>query len=435
MRRVVLPLLLAAATACDDPAAPARPPAPAERVILITCDTLRADRLGCYGYDRPVSPNLDAFARQATLYESAWSSAPLTSPALSSLMTGLLPQELGVTDDNRQFMPASVETLAEAVSAAGLPTGAVVSNWVLRRPDPADGDVGLPQGFDEFDDRMTHREANRRKFFDRLAPETADAAIAWLEQRLAADEERFFLWVHFQDPHGPYTAPDEYVQELARPPDDEPPLRLGSSGKGFGQLPKYQALGDERRPSVYRDRYDAEIRYFDEHVGRLLQWLSERGLTDDALIVVTADHGESLGEHDFWFCHGENVHREVVRVPLIVRFPRRAPGAGPAAGARRSELVGHLDLFPTVLAALGLPPRPLRGRSLLEPAAPPGRVLSQGLGAPGDPKEWHGLTDGRWHLVVQAGQPPRLYDLESDAKEQRDVAGEQAQRVAELERL
>jgi len=434
--RLALLAATALACGCGEPQAPA----PARRVILITCDTLRADRLGAYGYGRPTTPNLDAFAGQAVLFELAYTSAPVTDPALSSLMTGRLPDEIGVAGGNRLFMPASVETLAELASAAGLPTGAVVSNWVLRRPEPAYGDVGLPQGFDHYDDRMTEPELNRDFAAERDAPDTTDAAIAWLSARRDRGEDRFLFWVHYQDPHGPYTPPEPIAQRFASPPGDEPPLALSTTVYGQGAIPSYQALGGERRPGVYRDRYDAEVAYIDEHVGRLLDWLREQQWWDDSLIVFTADHGEALGEHDSWFCHGENAYAEAVRVPLIVRFPRMAAAdavanaaTSAATAGRRAELVGHIDLFPTVVEALGLPARAARGRSLFQ-SWPGSRLLVQTLSEPGRPCRWHGLTDGRWRLVTHEGSPSQLFDLAADPREEHDLAAARPEIVAEMER-
>jgi arylsulfatase len=423
----LLPLLAALSCAEGPSAGPPR----AARVILITCDTLRADRLGLYGYERPVSPHLDAFARQAVVYEEAYASAPVTGPSLSSLMSGRLPDEIGVLGGNRQFMPAAVETLAEHARQAGLTTAAVVSNWVLRRPDRGAEGVGLVQGFDHYDDRMTHRETNRN-FFDRTAPETTDAALEWVDGQLAADDERFFLWVHYQDPHGPYTPPEEFIERFSRPPaDDEPLLPLGEDVKGRGQIPSYQVLGNERRADVYRDRYDAEIAWFDEHLGRLLDGLEERGLLEDALFVFTADHGESLGEHDYWFCHGETVYRELMRVPLVVRFP--AGQEPPGGGARRDAAVaGHLDLYPTVLEALGRPTSGGLGLSLWSGARPARRPIVHSLGLPGTPKRWFGLSDGRWRLVVDEGRPAQLFDVAADPGELQDLAAAEPQRTAEL---
>ncbi|MGQ0553909.1 MAG: sulfatase [Planctomycetota bacterium] len=427
----------------DDAAPPPKPSPKARRVLLISCDTLRADRLGVYGYSRPTSPRLDEFARSAVVFDEAYATAPHTGPALSSLMTGRLPDELGVAGGNHYLMPEAAESLAELAQQAGWPTAAVVSNWVLRKPEASLGAVGLPQGFQHYDDRMTAAELNRTDNFDRLAPDTTDAALAWLEQRRAAAEDQFFLWVHYQDPHGPYTPPPEYhahIAEgalhaaLAAGTADEPTVAAGRTNKGKGQIPAYQVLGEERRPSVYRERYDAEIAFFDAALGSLLDWLEQAGWLDEALVIFTADHGESLGEHGYWFCHGENLHREVVRVPLIVRFPRPLGAEGapnlsaatPLAGRR--PLASHLDLFPTVLEAFGLPARATAGRSLFGADESAPRALVHTLGKPGTKRRWEGLSDGRYRLLMEA-QIPRLYDLVADPEELRDIAGSEPERV------
>ena len=400
-------------------------PAPARRVILITCDTLRADRLGTYGYGRGTSPRLDALAEGAAVFEEAYATAPMTQPSVSSLMTGRLPEHVGVIGGNLRRIPSEVETLAERLRSEGIATAAIVSNWVLRRaPKPA-GDVGVQQGFEHFDDRMESRELNRAAF-ERRAPDTTDAALAWLESADAS--EPFFLWVHYQDPHGPYAPPAGLARKFATDAGDEPELTLGDSVLGRGQLPSYQVLGDERRPSVYRDLYDAEIRAFDRALGRLLGALRERGLLEDALVILTADHGESLGEHDYWFCHGENLHREVVRVPLIVR----PPSGSSAPRGRVAQVATLVDVWPTVLEAFGLDPGPTLGRSLLAPL-PEGRLVGQSLLPRGKRAKWWAIGDGRWRVVWDDRDPaPRLFDVRDDPFEENDLAAKEPERAQRM---
>ncbi|MSR61527.1 MAG: hypothetical protein EXS08_03640 [Planctomycetes bacterium] len=392
------------------------PSAPPRAVVLVTCDTLRADRLGCYGYERETSPNLDALAREALVFEAAWSTAPLTGPALSALLTGRMPEELGLSD-NRNVLSGAATTLAERLSAAGIDTAAVVSNWVLRKRADLP-EAGVQQGFAAFDDRMTAREPARPDLKERLAPDTTDAALAWLD---AHDARRpFFLWVHYQDPHGPYTPPADCLAALARAPTDEPELAVGPDEKGRGALPKYQVVDAERRPEVYRARYDAEIRFFDREFGRLLEGLRARGVLDSALLVFTADHGESLGERGYYFSHGQHLHRELVQVPLVVRAPGgvRAPG-------RMAAPASHLDLFPTTLAFFGLDSGPTRGRDLLAGALPAERVVPQFLrGA------WS--ASGAHERVLLEDGALRLYDLARDPHEEHDLAAEQPARAQEL---
>ena len=426
--------LLACAAACGGESGG---PPPVERVILLSCDTLRADRLGFAGYARDTSPNLDALARTSVVFDAAYSTAPMTQPAVSSLLTGRLPADVGAVPGNRVLLPAEVETLAEALDAEGFATAAVVSNWILRRREDAPG-VGVGQGFAHFDDAMPDREGNRG-MYQRDAAATTDAALGWLAAR---PSERFFLWVHYQDPHGPYDPPAEHAQALVRTPAaDEAPLGVRERGAalGLGRMPLYQVIDDERRPSVYADRYDAEIRYFDAELGRLIDALADEGLLEGALLVFTSDHGESLGEHDYWFCHGESVHRELVHVPLIVRAPDGFPLPA-ARGARCTAVAGHVDVVPTVLAATGLAPRPTRGISLLTRAMPAERALVADLVAADGRPSWWSVQDGRFRLLWSELDPkPRLYDVTLDPGETRDLAADEAARVqrlrAEHERL
>jgi len=396
------------------------------RVLLVTCDTLRADRLGLYGYDRDTSPRLDRLARDGAVFERAYSTAPMTQPSVSSLMTGRLPEHIGVARGNLRRLPAEVETLAERLSSEGIATAAIVSNWVLRRPPPGPGsDGGVAQGFAVYDDSMEVREQNREAF-ERPAAGTTDAAIAWLE---GADLARpFFLWVHYQDPHGPYTPPPELAREFARPPGGEPPLPAGRTVLGAGQIPSYQLLGDERRPSVYRDLYDAEIRYFDRELGRLVDWLEERDLLDATYVLFTADHGESQGEHGYWFCHGENVQREQVHVPLVLR----PPAGVPAPRGRIAAAASLLDVWPTVLEIFALDPGPVPGRSLLAPL-PAERVVGQSLVPRGKSARWWAVSDGRYRVVWSEEAPrPRLFDVLADPAEERDLAADDPGRVARM---
>ncbi len=417
--------------ACSPDEAPRPRPA---RVILLSCDTLRSDRLGFGGYGRDTSPNLDALARRAVVFDAAYASAPMTQPALSSLMTGRLPADVGAVPGNRVLLPGEVETLAEILAAEGYATAAVVSNWILRRRADAP-DVGVSQGFQHFDDEMPDREGNRG-MYQRDARATTDAALAWLASR---PSERFFLWVHYQDPHGPYEPPAAYLEQFLRePPADEAglPVRERGAVLGPGQIPLYQVLGDERRPSVYADRYDAEVRYFDAELGRLLEALEAEGLIEDALLVFTADHGEALGEHDLWFCHGESLHRGVVQVPLIVSAPAGLPLPARAAadGTRRVDaLAGHVDLLPTVLDALDLRPRPTRGVSLLTPELPAERTLVSDLVAADGRPSWSSIQDARFRLVWSELEPtPQLFDVRADPGEREDLAARHPERVRAL---
>jgi arylsulfatase A-like enzyme len=424
-------LIVAGACACS----PKLPEGRAKRVIVISCDTLRADRLGAYGYARPTSPEFDALAREALIFDNAFAMAPWTGPSVSSMLTGRLPDEIGVSGGNRFPLPPAALTLAELARESGFGTAAIISNWVLRRPDPSLGDAGIAQGFTHFDQDMQTPDKNREGHFERVAPDTLNAALRWLDDAKQHGKDRFFLYVHFQDPHGPYTPPVDLAQGFARPSLGEPALAVGTTNKGRGQIPRYQALAGLRDPEAYRALYDAEVRAFDRALGRLVAWLRQNGWLDDALLIVTADHGESLGEHDYWFCHGENVQREVVRVPFLVRFPRGAQhvAARTEGGYQRvAELSGHLDVWPTVIEALGLPPHAARGLSLFSKALPTTRILAQSMGAAGAPNRFEAFNDERWRLVLEPSGLPKLYDWQADPREEHDLAASERARVEDL---
>jgi arylsulfatase A-like enzyme len=407
---------------------------PARRVILITCDTLRSDRLGTYGYPLPTSPNVDAFARESVVFDKAYSTAPWTVPALCALHTGKLPDELGVPGGNRFPLPSQAVTLAELARDGGYATAAIVSNWVIRRPDPSRGDVGLPQGFQTYDDEMTVKETNR-DLYERIAPDTAATAVRWLDDAKQAGRDRFFLWVHFQDPHGPYRPPADVAKRFERPMTNEPNVPIGVTNKGNGQLPHYQVENGETRPEAYRIRYDGEIAYFDAGFGRLVDEIRKLGWLEDSLLVFTADHGESLGEHGYWFCHGENLYNEEVRVPLAIHFPlgaKHVAGVASDRGERVKDLVGHLDLWPTVLEALGLEGGENRGTSLFHEALPRDRTSVQTFGRIGFPNRWEAVGDGRYRLVMAMGAEPQLFDDASDPGELVNLAPKDPARAAEL---
>ena len=417
--RVVLAGLLFAAAGCGAP-----PHEPVKRVILISCDTLRADRLGMYGYERAVSPNLDAFAKDAVVFDRAYGTAPHTNPALSSLLTSRLPDELGVSGGNRKLMPAAVRTLPEMLRDGAISSAAIVSNWALRRPNGGDTEVGIGQGFAHFDDEMGKSSRLRKGHFERTADATTDAAIAWLEDQ-GAKQDRYFLWVHYQDPHGPYTPPDAFKGTFQSEQRQGIMPRLGTNQEGLGQIPHYQIIDGQRSPSFYKDRYDEEIRYFDHELGRLLDWLEAHQVYDDSLVVFTADHGESLGEHNYWFTHEANLYDEEVRVPLAIRYPADFPRP------KAETLVGHLDFVPSVLDAFGLPEELGRGVSLISDDVPTDRVMPHSLHPLQDPRRWFALTDARYRLVIPRSGA-ELYDLKNDPGELRNLAPDQPDRVEDM---
>jgi len=351
---LLVPLVALAACACA-------PPGP-DVAVLVTVDTLRADRLGAYGSELGLTPHLDALAAESLVFDAAYAPASFTLPAMTAAFTGRHPIELGIRS-NESALDASFPTLAGELRARGWRTVAVVGNYVLR------AECGLAAGFDVYDDTFPEREAVRG-WPERSAGATTDAALARLDACLAEvaeSRERCFLWVHYQDPHGPYTPPEGLREKhlpRARRAHGDRELAVREDDLGVGGLPRYQVLEDRRDAAFYAAGYDAEVEYTDREVGRLLRGLEARGLAERAVVAFAADHGEGLGERDYWFAHGEHLTDPLVRVPLFLR----ASGVAPA---RRADPAGLVDLAPTLASLLAREPVALgtRGRDLLAPEA------------------------------------------------------------------
>lgn len=345
-----------------DAALPAWPPLPqlhdavratagkSPDIVLICIDTLRADHVGAYGYRRATTPRIDAFAAGARVHTRAYATTPFTTPSVVSMLTGVYPYRHRVRL-LWQPMPEDVVTVPDWLRAAGYQTAAIVSNLVLSQEA-----CGLGARFDHYDDAVDEPEPNRPRMLERRAARTTDAAINWLTTRRDAARP-FFMWVHYIDPHGPYLPPEDaprsFTHERPHPIDPE-------------KVAAYARMSATTDGNDYVDAYDAEIAYADREVGRLLDALDAAGLMEQAVIILTADHGEFLLEReDRYFCHGFSVDECVVHVPLIVRRP------GMAAG-RRAEPVSVADIAPTVLAAAGLrPPDGLDGANLAGRRADP----------------------------------------------------------------
>ncbi len=328
-------------------------------LLLVSIDTLRADRFGAYGSDLDLTPRMDELAAESVVFDTAFAPCSFTVPSLSSMLTGWYPEQNGILT-NEHLLPRTAPTLASLLSDRGYRTGAVVSNFVLR------AGAGLERDFDVYDDEMSMVETVR-PIPERLAASTTTDALRVLDALRADDDEHVFLWVHYQDPHGPYTPPDDerakhLERERARP-DGQRELTLGRDHRGLGEIPDYQNFPGQREVAFYRAGYHAEVRICDREIGRLLDGLRERGLWEDAVVVLAADHGEGLGENDYWFAHGEYLTDPLVRVPFFVRAPGIAPG-------RRDDLAGLIDLVPTLAPMFGLvPPDGLPGRDLFSTGA------------------------------------------------------------------
>ncbi len=353
-RPLLVSLLLLFQLACSPAGDRLRPD-----VLLITVDTLRADYIHAYGFPLEITPAIDALAARGVLFENAIAAATLTAPAHASIMTSRYVREHSIGARNGDTRLEGLPTLAEHFAEAGYATAAFISNAVLRRR------IGLDRGFETYDDALPSSEENRGHYFERIAEATAGEALDWLARR--PDSRPVFLWLHLQDPHGPYTPPEEWSDRVDRVPlAMKRSLEALEANSGRAGIPLYQLLGDLRDPALYAARYAEEIQYADHWAGRVISAVERRGGERGSVILLTADHGESLGENGWFFQHGQSTAPELARVPLIVA----APGLEPA---RIRGPVSHVDVAPTLLALAGLPGLP--GAS--------GRALGEGLQAGG----------------------------------------------------
>jgi len=371
--RLVLLLVAALAPAAcgraQRAAAPARP-----NVLLVTIDTFRADRLGA-----GVAPTIDRLASTGLRFSSARTTAPLTLPAHTTVHTGLLPPAHGVRE-NGAALAETHQTIARLLGGAGYDTAAFVGAFVLDRR------FGLAQGFAVYDDQIPRDpNATERLEAERPASAVVDRAIAWLASRPVPSPQPpapFFLWVHLYDPHAPYDAPPEYRQRAATP-------------------------------------YDAEVAYADAQFARLLEALRASARLDRTLVVVAGDHGEGLGDHGER-THGMLAYDSTLRVPLVVV----APGV---AAAAHDEAVSLADVAPTILRAAGVtPPGAMKGKDLLGASGRGDDLYSETeypRAAGWSPLQ--ALTDGRW-MAIRAGAATELYDLQSDPRQEHDVAAAHA---------
>jgi arylsulfatase A-like enzyme/Flp pilus assembly protein TadD len=371
--------LLAAAVAalcsfaCNRPAPEAKPARAVPDVVLITVDTLRADRVGGV-----LTPSINAVGARGTRFLTARTTAPLTLPAHVSLMTGAIPAATGVRLNGAHRFDGSRPTLAQLFKKGGRDTAAFVGAFVLDRQ------FGLAGGFDTYDDQIARSPgAPLRLEAERPASAVADRAIAWIKGRQHAEgpsRRPYFLWAHFYDPHAPYTPPRDAL------------ARAGG------------------------DAYNGEVTYADAEIGRLLRAVSEADGARPALIVILGDHGESLGEHGER-THGMLLYDGALRIPLVIA----GPGV-PAAENRRP--VSLVDVAPTVLRLAQLEvPREIQGRDLFSQPADAHEVYAETL----YPRTlgWSplaALVEERWKVIAQEGGGAELYDLEGDPGERANAS-------------
>ena len=322
---------------------------PKLNVLVITIDTLRADHLGCYGYAKPTSPRLDAFAGGAVLFEQVFCQSPETLPSHTSIFTGMHPRtHKAISHESR--VDKKLTTLAEVLSRRGYATGAIISSHVL---DPK---YGLDQGFESY--RLVHYmvpDRKRQEMNEREQDPTTDEALTWLRDNKG---ERFFLWIHWFHPHRPYNPPPRYREVFAGnytgPAAEDQNDWAMKMWREKVELP-------EADLAYMRGLYDGEIAFNDAQIGRVLDELASLGLAKNTIVVVTSDHGEILYEHEYYFGHDIALYDECTMIPLIMRIP-----GVEAARHRIQGLIQSIDIFPTVLDALGIEcSRDVEGKSLI----------------------------------------------------------------------
>ena len=401
---------------------------PGPNVVLVTIDTLRADHLGCYGYERPTSPFMDSLAAEGTLFADASAPAAWTKPSTGTILTGLYPSRHGALYHGSSLqIPEGERTLAEAFNDRGYSTAGFVSNPNVKKVFEFD------RGFEEFFDSPVEDTvtlaAIRESYFGGIVMKLSRHqfnwkyendiksvnrhVLAWLESNR---DQPFFLYVHYIDPHIPYTPPEEYEQEFARDYDGFP-------------------LFNERKKLVGIDRYDGEIRYTDDGIRSLVEKLDELGIRDETTIVITSDHGEEFYEHEV-LGHGFSLYQPVIHVPLIINGPGVMPG-------RVVETpVQIVDLAATILSLSGSSEDSFGdgdsfSHAILDEAWRPGDklFLENEFGTESSENRsfvLNAVRDGKWKYILTERnlyRPPgnprygsqELYDLSTDPNERKNL--------------
>jgi arylsulfatase A-like enzyme/Tfp pilus assembly protein PilF len=360
--------------------------APPPNVLLITIDTVRADRIGAYGYTKGATPAMDRLAREGVRFADATSQAPLTGPAHAAILTGQYPARIGVRDNASTPIPSGTATLATMFKARGYRTGGFVGAFILGP------EYGFAQGFDTFDATFSRFTTGMKLQAQRRGGDVTDAAIKWLRQpsaQLSAQPsalspQPFFAWVHLYDAHAPYEAPAPFRARFAASP------------------------------------YDGEVAYVDSGIAKIVAALEQSGQLDRTLIAVVADHGEGLGDHGEAE-HGLFLYESVLRIPWIMRLPGHD-----AAGTIVKTQVRAIDVLPTLAAIAGVPPPKTDGASVVPfIKGPPPRDPAPSYAETFYPK-WHfgwselkSIRVGDWKYID--APRPELYDMRADATELRNA--------------
>jgi len=414
----IITLASALPLACSSPLEPGEK----RHIVLVSIDTLRADYLACYGHPYVDTPNIDALAEGGFLFERHITAAPTTLASHTSLMTGTWPHTHG-TPRNGFVVSPDNNMLAEVLQAHGFVTAGFIGAFPLSQR------FAFNQGFDHWDERLSRaKQAGLLEQSERPANEVTDAALAWAKTH--ADEQNVFLFVHYFDVHAPYTPPGKYAR-LYREDDSAVTGSLSDMHQAREEL---TAGHRSELNELLKQQYAAGVSWVDSELGRLMEGLEDAGILDDAVVVLTSDHGEAMDRHSEYWNHGYTTYHESTRVPLIIRLPVGHPG-----GRRIDALVSNIDVMPTLLELFSVTqPMGVEGISfagaLSEGEFTPIRDVAYseatkpfGERHEGDPvwknaRKMRSIETKRWKLVQQPLTfTSEFFDLMADPDEEKDL--------------
>ena len=380
---------------------PPVPPRPRPNILFITVDALRADYTGRIG-GKPFTRALDEASDMGVLFSQCVSSTSVTGPSISAMMTGSMPHRIN-SQFNAMPLDPRLFTLAEILDSAGYDTAGFPGTSLLS------SDYGFQQGFDFFDDTFDRTEYATNYW--KPGEIITESLIRWIDNRKS--RKPFFAWIHYFDPHDPYIA---------------------HYGERAGQEYTYEFLNDlyiRQDPGLVQaeldgilEFYSQEVFYTDRQIARVLKHIRDKGLLANTLVVITADHGEELFQHDLFHGHGRSLHHTALHVPLVIMFPGKK-----YAGTRVDTTVRTIDIFPTILEQAGQrAPRSAQGRSLL-PLITGAERAPRPAFSTREPLSFYkngraaALTEAEWKFIYFEKEPGRLYNLKKDPKEFEDAAG------------
>lgn len=386
-------------------------------IILITLDALRPDHLGCYGYGRNTSPHIDRIAKEGAIFTQAIAQSSYTAGSVASLITSTYPNIHGVKDWEYQLSRRIPFTLAEILKRQGYATALIsdqISLPLISR---------LADGFTTFNTLRSYTFGPNAK--KKQVVNITDWAINWLKGNR---KNKFFLWLYYINPHGPYVAHPPYDKIFLHDKYYNPKKKLPFSDNPYqqfaiGAIPRYLMIGNIREVDYYISQYDGEIAYVDEQIGRLREALKSLGLDKNTVIIINSDHGEGMGEHNQYFSHTVFLYDYLIRVPLIIKFAKDIP-----AGIKIGTQVRGIDIAPTILDLLGIPKYEfMQGESLLPLLRNPDYNFD-----PFSYSEFFGIKCVRtneWKLIYNSeNRRYELYNLKNDPLELNDLSSAEKSR-------